>query len=687
MILSGKKYSHKGRIRFGSKLFIDDKREKIIDSIRGYSRNTSILYVMFFLIILKTITGNGIGIITVVLLFYFTYILSVRNIHIQFTDERLLVISEFRHPRAVNTIGYIFLGASVYTLLNFIFPGYSSFLKYGSQIMESIFTFIGFLPIFFIAYSDFIKLYETELIRVDSLISFFIYLFHGIQFLKMKYHFSEIHYSHISEEIIKLKKEKNAVFTPIIIVTAILSQIILFQGLNFITSLLFLTVYLYSSNLTIAQISFFGSYGRSLLRNISLSPSEFFRATRATASIFGWEHQGNYYSRPFPYNVIPEEVASFYETGLRASTIDALKEANSIGLVLSGFINLFVLVLLFKFAFENNKAATSSVALIGLGLIVISFLVWQIANQFMNYQRKFQREESIMIGRNFVGRYIEPNLWIMRGSKLEGTSLRRGVKKRIISYDKTRGLSVSWQSLSLNLILVMTVILTIVWIQLGGLNITNAIYIFPFLFDQSLNFLSNKASAELGFFIVAGYLFWALLYLNYPKYYARSRPQLFLEMQYPSSVPIILRNFKDHQEASKEFTRCLINSSRPTRRKTTGRPGAFLMNVILKSIELLDKTLNKRVLYFEFGKLHIRGEDLILGDYKLIRLQLIKRLRLSAELGFPRLKINVIINGEKLEIIHTQEYDLEKNYENQINIIIEDKLKLSLGVSVDSVIQ
>ncbi|MFV2016554.1 MAG: hypothetical protein ACC656_14075, partial [Candidatus Heimdallarchaeota archaeon] len=351
----------------------------------------------------------------------------------------------------------------------------------------------------------------------------------------MKYQFQEIHYSHVSEKIIKLKKDRSPILLPFIIVTAILTQIIIFNGFNILTSLVFITIYVYATNRSIAELSLFGSYGRALLDGVYLPPTEFFRTTRATASIFGWEHQGNYYSRPFPSNVIPKEVASHYETGLRASTMDALKQANGIGLVFSGFTNLFVILLLFKFASENNPKAIPTVIFIVIGLILISALAWQIASQFAKYQYKVQREESLMIGRNFIGRYIESNLWIIRGSKLEGTRLRRGVKTRAVRYDKTRGLMISWQSVSLNILIILMIIITIIWIQVGALNIGNIIYIFPFIFDQSLNFISDKASAELGFFILSGYVFWVVLYLNYPKYYARSRPQLFLELQYPMS--------------------------------------------------------------------------------------------------------------------------------------------------------
>ncbi|MCE7734690.1 MAG: hypothetical protein GPJ54_07430 [Candidatus Heimdallarchaeota archaeon] len=686
MILSGKKYSSKGRIRYGSSLFIDDSDEQITDSIRGYTRNSSIKYVLILLIILKLVTGNVIGLFVAIFVFYTTYILSVRNLHIQFTNERLLVISEFRHQRLVYMLGYVSLGISFYVLLNFIFPKYYN-SSYNLQIIEFFFEFFHFLPVFYVVYSQIIIFYESILIRLDSLITFIVYFVYGIQFLKMKYHFQEIHYSHVTEEIIKLKKDRNPILLPFIILTSIYAQVILFNGFSLVTSLIFAVIYVYATNRTIAKLSLFGSYGKPLLDNVHLLPTEFFRTTRATASIFGWEHQGNYYSRPFPYNVIPKEVASNYETGLRASTIDALKQANGIGLVFSGFTNLFVILLLFKFAFENNREALPTVILICVGLILISYLVWQITSQFAKYQYKAQAEESLMIGRNFIGRYIEPNLWIVRGSKLEGTRLQRGVKTRTVRYDRTRGLQISWQSISLNVLIILLIIITGIWIQLGALNIGNFVYIFPFVIDQSLNFINDKASAELGFFILAGYVFWAILYFNYPKYYARSRPQLFLEMQYPRSIPIILKNFKEHQDASIQFTKCLINSSRPMRRKTKGRPGIFQLQILLESIELHDKELSNHVLSFFFGEIQSKGESVILGDYGSIKLALIDQLRVSGELGFPRLLINTNITGSKFNSKLEETFDLEINGENKLIISVENKLTISLSVKIKSMAQ
>jgi hypothetical protein len=583
-------------------------------------------------------------------------------------------------------LGWVFLGIATYTTLNFIYPNYTNWFQTSLQIIEFIFEFLGFLPVFFVAYSQTITSNQTSLIRLDSLLTFLIYSFYGIQFLKMRYQFKEIHHSHVSEQIIKIKGSRHPIIIPLIIITALLSQIILFGEFDLLTSLIFFTIFLYTSNIKVASLSLFGSYGRALIQEVNLLPEEFFRATRATASIFGWEHHGNYYSRPFPFNVIPREVASHYETGLRASTIDALKQANNIGLIISTFTNIFVIILLLRFAYTNNRDAIITVVFIGVGLIFISYLVWQIATQFTKYQYKLQREEALMIGRNFIGRYVEPNLWIVRGNKLEGTSLRRGVKNRTITYDKARGLQISWQSLTLNIFLIIIIAITILWIQLGGLNIENVFYIFPFIFDLSLDFLSTKLSAELGFFILAGYIFWGILYFNYPKYYARSRPQLFLEMQYPSSIPIILKNFKEHRDASIQFTKCLINSSRPHRRKSKGRPGTFLLKIVLESVELLDKSLVNHRLSFEFGENKNKGESIILGNYGTIKFLLLNGLRVSGELGFPRLLTTMHVTGDMINSSTEIHSDLEINLKNQLKISIDGIVTVQLSVTVETMI-
>ena len=93
------------------------------------------------------------------------------------------------------------------------------------------------------------------------------------------------------------------------------------------------------------------------------------------------------------------------------------------------------------------------------------------------------------------------------------------------------------------------------------------------------------------------------------------------------------------------------------------------------------------MLSFSFGEIESKGESVILGDYGSIKLALINRLRISGELGFPRLLINTNVTGLKHNYKLKETHDLEINSENIIDISIEDKLTISLSVTVKAMAQ
>ena len=689
MYIGSKRFSRKGRVRYGSSIFVDDTDEDLVDTLAGNKKQLSIMYVFVILSVIKIISGNAIGLIIAFFVFYFLYFMSLQKIKISFTKYRLLKISEFNNPGVLRGFGIVMLTYSLFISAKILFPRgelFTKIQKLNMENMSSVFQWIGFRNFIFYSYSQFIRRNSLIIAQVDASITLIIYFWFGVRLLNINYEFHDIHYSHISEQLISLNKEHNfsslSGYLVIILISSILTS-----KINFLIVILIIFFYYILPRKKLANYSLFGSSGRKLIDNIQINPDQFRLCTITTASIFGWIPQGNYHSRAFPNNVIPREVASHYETGLRASLIPALHQANLLGAIVSSIINFVVIVVLFDFALTNNIESLGIVFLIAVGLLFFSISIWSILNVISRYRFQFQREEALIIGRSFIGRFIEPSLWIIRGNRLEGTRVQRGVSRRLIRFDKNQGIVIAYQRITIYILLVIFLALITIWVSLGALDLINSAYIIPFLYNRALEFLSDKANAELGFFIIVGYIFWIFLLLYYPRFYRRSRPQLFLDMQYPAIVPIILKDFNDHQDASLQFTKCLIETSRPKRRKSSGRPGMFKIEVILKELEIPEDIKTNTKLLFEFGdEKHITEYFLLnfIHHTELINENIIQQLRVSAETGYPKIlmKIYQISEEENPLLVYDKILELNTKDDNTNIIITESGMKILLEFKI-----
>ncbi|MHA2250836.1 MAG: hypothetical protein ACXAD7_10750 [Candidatus Kariarchaeaceae archaeon] len=681
MYIHKKQFTRRGHFRFGSTIFVNDIYEELIDSITGQKRQANLLFVASLLILINFFLSNFFGILITALLFYVAYFISIQDVEIAFTHNRLLQSTSYRYPNWVRIIGallFIFAILPFLQFLNFIQDIHS----YNLRIMEDIFQWLGFRNFVYYRYSSFVSNNIDLLGNTDAILMALFYIWFGFQFLVLRYDFQEIHYSHVSEQLVSLGKNIEFIFSTLFILFSI-SMIALMQNVSILTLVVLLIIYRYLPRKTVANISLIGVSGRILVNTIQILPREFRKCYSTTASIFGWIPQGDYSTRAFPYNLVPREVASLYETGLRASLIPALKQGNLLGLIISSIINIAVIGILFNFALNHNKQSLRTVYFVSLGLIGTSAILWLLLNGINRYRYIFQPEEALMIGNGFVSRYIEPSIWILKGSGLEGTRVQRGVSRRLIRYDKTRGLIIAWRRFTIYLILLFITLLILIWESVGGLNFSTAIYIFPFIFNESLEFLSNKANAELSFFSIIGYIFWILLVINYPRVYAISRPQLFLEMQYPALAPIILKGFEDHQDASVQFTKCLIESSRPNRRKSKGRPGLFKINVYLSKVEN-DVYLDQFELSFQFGISDRNSQAFIIQSREFVPEDtlIMEQLKVSAETGYPRLLIKIfrqMVNEEKL-LVHGSILELKPKKLNVVHLKTLDNLHVYFNI-------
>ncbi|MHA2170526.1 MAG: hypothetical protein ACXAB7_11590 [Candidatus Kariarchaeaceae archaeon] len=683
MFLASKKYSRKGRYRYGSAVFVDDVNEELIEVISGQKKKIALLLIILFETALKLISSDIIGLIYITIILYLAYYSTIQNVHMSFTKHRMLMVEEYRYPRIVMMIGILLIISSLIALIRVLIHPEVFFSNLNLRIVESILYSIGLRNFVFYRYNIFISNNLSDLNIIDNSINTLILFWLGIHYIRSRYSFQEVHYSHISEQLISVNQDASFIVTSLFFIFSI-SLIIISQTFNLVIVLAMFITYRYLPENQVSNLSLFGFSGRNIVSKIQIPPPEYRKLTLTTASIFQWTPQGDYSSRPFPYNIIPNEVASHYETGLRASIIPALKQGNKVGLAISSIINILVILGLLNFALNYNKQSLSAVLLLTLIIIGFSAAIWFFLNFLNRYRLILQSEEALMIGQGFIGRYIDPALWILKGSHIEGTRVQRGVSQRLIRFDKTKGIIIAWRRLSLYIILLIISSFLAIWISLGGLNPTNVWFIFPFLFDRSLEFLSDKANAELSFFILAGYAIWIILYLNYPRIYAFSRPQLFLEIQYPVTIPIILKDFVDHQDASIELSKTIVYSSRPRRRGSIGRPGCFTIDIFITKMEIPEKILNRFYgFYFEFGDMLSMSKTFVfrsLINSKDERRTLFNYLRVSAEAGYPRVPVSIVLLDQNRNRVQLYNEVDDLHPKNTTTRVIRTKFGLSFSL-------
>ena len=654
MIFGTKKYSKSGRLRFGSTILVDDLKEELVDTISSYKRSKSMIFIGFSFVILKLFTGNGLGLILGSTLFLFMYLFEKSMVYFQITKYRMLILKEYAYPRLIRFFAYVFLAISAQCILRLFYPLDVIDKDANLSLIVFMMQWMHVLPVLQVQYQTYITENYSFLYMFDSILTGLIYLFFGTLFYNMKYEFEEIHLSQIHEELVDLKRENSSNRIIIFVFSLIITMQIIFKEFNLLYMMFLLVIYRYVPRKVVAEFSLKSGSGVNLVRKHILHQNEFSRFSNLTATIFGWNYQSDNKNKFFPQNIIPEDSASFYETGLRASLLDSFSQANKIGLVVSTGINSLVVASLIRFAIRNHLNRYLVIFGIAIGLVIISASIFQILALLGSIQYTVQPEEILMIGNSFIARYIEPKMWIMRGENLRGSRYQTAQRDKVVQYSQAHGLVIHWQRLTIYLGFFVGAIIVIAWSSIGGLNFNNAIYILPFIVNVSFAFILEKAARELGFFILLGYVFWIAFYFNYYRIYGSFRPQISLDLPNQDSIQIILKNYEDQQNASVQLTKCLINTSRSPRRFSEGRPGTFILEIGLVS----NTSDHDIILEFGMQRFHF------LIKRGMVNPLLIESLAVSGEIGVPQLQIIL----RELDQESVLNYDLRKTGETKINV-------------------
>lgn len=678
MYVRGLKYTKYGRKSFGSAILISD-RENYIDTVRGTKKNLNFLVLIVLLIPLKLISANFIGIILSSFSLILAYFITELLITLQVTNKRILVIYEFKHKRYVILQSLLFLSLSIYSFIKFLIPSSIITTVIGLNLINNLFTSFNLPTLVFHNFKNFFLLNKLVLIKLETGISSIIFFWLSLNIINLKSQFQEIHNSHINEMLIKMKSQYDSQILLLLTLFEILFFFI-FKRLSIFYLIIFYFCLKLITKKNKVSVSLFGSSNRPLVNQLSFNDIDLIQIARMASSIFEWVLPKTDTRRKFPQNIIPKEAASYYETGLKATINDALKQANVIGLALSVIINSFVIIRLYNFVFENNLADLGLVSLILLGLIIASIAIFVFINSITLYQYKILKEESLLIGNSFIGRYLYPVLWILKGNQLEGTSVSKKNTRRLFHYDRINGIQIAWRRFGLSLILLLLVLVISFWASIGGIDLQSSFYILPFLFNTSISFLSNKANAELNFFIIMSFAVWISVLIIYPRIYTNYTPRLVLDIEKQTKLPIVFKNTEDYFDASQQFVKCLSNSSRSYRRYTLGRPGIFFTDIKLKDISFTTNP-NIKQIYFTFGDNLIKSKIIDIDNF--INCHLIDNMKISGEFGFPKLDINLFEKALPTDqLILKSHLELENNKENEIELKVNENLKINLLIKV-----
>jgi hypothetical protein len=533
-----------------------------------------------------------------------------------------------------------------------LFPDYLRSKETSLIWMRLLMTEFGFSGIFI---HQFLLLVEPnlELIsRIDYSITLIINFWFIMQFASINYEFREINHGQISEQLVNRTRKTDIFSLTGVIFLYLLVQFFVIARFLFFLPLMFYFIYQLIPRGQIIKYSIFGPLSRPLISNLEIRFQDYIHLERITAATFGWTVGSTNLNQAFPFTLIPSEVGSIYQTGLTASLGPALKQANYIGLVISTLINIIVTISLIRFAILYVPTQLYFVLLLGAGLLVLSVVVYFIL-KVVNYIRiEFQQDEALIIGSSFLGRYVGNSLWIISGNKIQGTSVQRGGGQPIFRYDKIRGLQIGYQRIVIISTLLIITITISFWNLAGAINLSSLLILAPFFFNLGVDFLIEKSTADLSFFLISGYVLWGLILIIYPRLYARNNPTLYLDLQSVNITPIILKDFVEHQDASLDFTKSLISSSRPKRRRTTGRPGWFDLQLsIIEANTSLTKELN-----FKLGP-HQRTYLVQLSQESDLPLEIVEKIRVSGMRGYPSIQI-IIIDEDKQETIFDEKIDL-----------------------------
>ncbi|MHA2501370.1 MAG: hypothetical protein ACXAE3_00670 [Candidatus Kariarchaeaceae archaeon] len=660
MYISARKFTREGRDRFGSSIFVNDLSEERVDSLEGNLRDSGILLAIFLLLGTKMLSANLLGILITLPLFVAIYFTALIRIKVTFTENRVLIERAYISPRLVKLYGYFLVGLAGAALIRFAFPTPLEGDMVRLSGMAWLFNIFGLYDTRFFLYRQIVLGNQFLYLGLDTLFTVTILLWFSVRFLTITYSFTEVNLSHVSEQLVK----ETANSSPLQLVSALLAffalELTLFQGFTpilIILTILFIQYFPRSKQLNYTLV---GPSNRDLVKNAILSEGQMNNLARITSITYGWEPQLDQYTRPYPENIVPKEVISVFETGLRSYSQKAYQQANILGLVFSVISNTFVILALIRFIRVNQIDEFDTLLVIIFILTittVATFLGFTILNIF---RARVKSNQQLMIGEGFIARYEKNSLWILKGSSLEGTTVQRGLSNSVIRYDKTKGLIIEWERFTL-LAILGTIILTIMfWASIGAVNLRTIPLLFPSLINIGLEFLEGKAQAELEFFIITGFVLWGIIILMYPRYYARSRPTLSLDMQYASAEPIVLRDFDEHQEASILFTQSLINSSITSKKGNIGRPGSFKLRIAATG------DVQGKYIRFLLGDTYREAEiPLPLNNES----EILASFLVSGLKGYPEYRIIIELFDDNEMVIYTTMLQIQMFFESeQINV-------------------
>jgi len=581
MQITSKRYTEKGTDRFGSAIFIDDLQENRVDSVSGYKRNQAVLIGLIILTIVKFLTANIIGIIVVLPLYLVMYFYTLRVIQLHYTEHRILIETEYEHQKLARIFASLLVVVSVFEIIEMIFPIIPTAVDFRLSRMGEIFGYLHLYDNRFFLYQRFIRGTYDVLQFYDTISTILISLWIAYQLGLITYDLTEINQNHVSEQLLKIKSINSLRGILLLLATIILTQHFLLTRFSLLFVLLAIALYQFVPRDGIIFLSLTGPSNRVLESNIAIKSNQTANLTRTTAITFGWKTQHNQLKQQFPENLVPREVASIFNTGLQTYSETAYRQANILGAIISTITNLIIIIALIRYVIISKVDAFDAIFYIAIGLLGLSVLIFAAFEMVNTIRTVIRSEEKLLIGEGFVGRSIRNSLWIVKGSSMEGTTVQQGNSKKLIRYDRARGLIIEWERFTLLIIISVIVIIIGIWDYIGAINLRVLPLVFPSLINFGVEFIENKAQAELEYFIILGYITWTLVIFLYPRYYARSRPSLFLDMEYASFEPILLKDFKEHQDASIQFTKSLVHSSSNRRRNRPIRPGTIMVEITI----------------------------------------------------------------------------------------------------------
>ncbi|MCY3412542.1 MAG: hypothetical protein INQ03_12965 [Candidatus Heimdallarchaeota archaeon] len=665
-----------GRERNTSAVFIDRARETLVDTITGEERLNWILSTGSILILVKLLSGNLQGLIFTIVCFYGLYLASCVQTVFTFTESRVISIRKFEYPRLVRIFGIIFLVVTFITFFSFFSVITEEIIESRLQILASIFHLLDVLPLLSLQYFNFFTTNFSFIRLFDLSLSILINLWLGLFLLNINYQFKEVNYSQISDSLMK-RSTRSSIQRSILLHLLILVLILATGQISLINLFWIFLIQLWLPKHQISVISFYGHSGRAVLPKLYFENYQYHRIVRVCSKLFNWGM--NESGENFPLDVIPMDVVSNYETGLRASLGSALNRGNILGMFIGLIINIVVIYRLFNFAYTFNRSTLPTVWGVMFFIIIAIIIFFFFLRLIDKVIIRLQKEESLMIGNGFIGRWRDPNLWIIKGDKLEGKRNKKNTLQDIFSYERTTGFNIAWRTVIFVSTLIIFALFILFWISVGALNVSKAVYVLPFLFGLGLDFLSTKANYELGFFIVSSFVVWILIYYLYPRRYAASRPKLVFSIEHMANLTVIMKNQEDLEDAMKQFSQCIITTSRPDRRKTPGRPGSFLIKA-----ELLNFwSSRERLIQFQIGQNNRYSAVIPMNDVGSDKeVTLLDDIRVSGQSGMPKVSMCTYVKRqEELIQVHEEVFELEQT-ESIRSIIINPELSITIKFTI-----